>query len=75
MSFRLSASVCLAASNPMGALVGGYSLRCGSIAEQHGGTCSHFIGAIVLEQVPTHAGAMDIRLVIDGQQRLTTSNT
>lgn len=35
-------------------------------------TRSHFIGAIVLEQVPTHAGAMDIRLVIDGQQRLTT---
>lgn len=35
-------------------------------------TRQHFIGAIVLEQVPTHAGAMDIRLVIDGQQRLTT---
>ena len=31
-------------------------------------TRSHFIGAIVLEQVPTHAGAMDIRLVIDGSK-------
>lgn len=33
---------------------------------------SHFIGAIVLEYVPQHAGALEIRLVIDGQQRLTT---
>lgn len=35
-------------------------------------TRSHFIGAIVLEYVPQHAGALEIRLVIDGQQRLTT---
>ncbi|MCA9231776.1 MAG: DUF262 domain-containing protein [Caldilineales bacterium] len=33
---------------------------------------SHFIGAIVLEYVPQHAGALEVRLVIDGQQRLTT---
>lgn len=32
----------------------------------------HFLGAIVLEYVPQHTGAMQIRLVIDGQQRLTT---
>lgn len=35
-------------------------------------TRSHFIGAIVLEYVHQAVGTMDIRLVIDGQQRLTT---
>ena len=38
----------------------------------HAETRAHFIGAIVLEYVPQPAGAMEIRLVIDGQQRLTT---
>lgn len=33
----------------------------------------HFLGAIVLEQVPTGTGEIQKRLVIDGQQRLTTS--
>jgi hypothetical protein len=33
----------------------------------------HFLGAIVLEQVPTGAGEVEQRLVIDGQQRLTTA--
>jgi hypothetical protein len=33
----------------------------------------HFLGAIVLEQVKTGAGEVDQRLVIDGQQRLTTA--
>jgi len=33
---------------------------------------THFIGAIVLEYAPQPPGAMEIRLVIDGQQRLTT---
>lgn len=32
----------------------------------------HFIGAIVLEQVPNTAGSIESRLVIDGQQRFTT---
>ena len=32
----------------------------------------HFIGAIVLEQLPTTAGRMPQHQVIDGQQRLTT---
>ncbi len=32
----------------------------------------HFMGAVVLEQIPFAAGALDIRLIIDGQQRLTT---
>lgn len=32
----------------------------------------HFMGAVVLEQIPFPAGALDIRLIIDGQQRLTT---
>ena len=32
----------------------------------------HFMGAIVLEQVPHPAGSIETRLVIDGQQRFTT---
>jgi len=33
----------------------------------------HFLGAIVLEQVATKTGEIQKRLVIDGQQRLTTA--
>lgn len=32
----------------------------------------HFLGAIVLDRVATAAGSIDMRSVIDGQQRLTT---
>lgn len=32
----------------------------------------HFLGAIVLEQEQTQVGEIDVRTVIDGQQRLTT---
>jgi hypothetical protein len=32
----------------------------------------HFLGAIVLDQLPSAAGGIDLRSVIDGQQRLTT---
>lgn len=32
----------------------------------------HFLGAIVLDALPTSAGSLDARTVIDGQQRLTT---
>src|SRR5438034_5294580 len=32
----------------------------------------HFLGPIVLDQQPVEAGGVDPRLVIDGQQRLTT---
>jgi hypothetical protein len=32
----------------------------------------HFLGAIVLEQSPTATGDLETRLVVDGQQRLTT---
>ena len=32
----------------------------------------HFLGAIVLDQMPAPAGGLDLRSVIDGQQRLTT---
>lgn len=32
----------------------------------------HFLGAIVLDQLPSSAGGIDLRAVIDGQQRLTT---
>ena len=34
---------------------------------------SHFLGAVVLQQQPSPAGApLDLRIVVDGQQRLTT---
>jgi hypothetical protein len=35
-------------------------------------TRAHFLGAIVLEQQPKQTGCLETRLVIDGQQRLTT---
>lgn len=35
-------------------------------------TRPHFLGAIVLDQVPKPTGHVEVRLVIDGQQRLTT---
>lgn len=35
-------------------------------------TPSHFLGAVVLEQVPTGAGMIERRNIIDGQQRLLT---
>jgi len=49
-------------------------------AEAHGEPASkadkrvtpHFLGAVVLEQLPSSAGGLDLRSVIDGQQRLTT---
>lgn len=36
------------------------------------GVTPHFLGAVVLEQLPSSAGGLDLRAVIDGQQRLTT---
>jgi hypothetical protein len=32
----------------------------------------HFLGAVVLDQLPSSAGGLDLRAVVDGQQRLTT---
>lgn len=32
----------------------------------------HFLGAIVVDQLPTSAGSLEARSIIDGQQRLTT---
>src|SRR5439155_7277388 len=32
----------------------------------------HFVGAMVLDQLPSPAGGIDLRAVIDGQQRVTT---
>ncbi len=32
----------------------------------------HFLGAVVIEQSPTRTGDVETRLVVDGQQRLTT---
>lgn len=36
------------------------------------GNRTHFIGAIVVEQLPGSTGSIDTRQIIDGQQRLTT---
>src|SRR3954462_12434111 len=33
---------------------------------------SHFLGAVVLDQLKTRTGDIDARQVIDGQQRMTT---
>ncbi len=46
-----------------------------AVAEHHlvgESTRGHFLGAVVLEQDQTHPGEISRRLVIDGQQRLTT---
>ena len=39
---------------------------------RHRDTAQHFIGAVVFEQLPTTAGTMPRRQIIDGQQRMTT---
>lgn len=39
---------------------------------EQGGTRPHFLGAIVLDQVPQPTGQVETRLIVDGQQRLTT---
>lgn len=36
------------------------------------GAAPHFLGAIVIEDRPVMTGDVDTRLVVDGQQRLTT---
>ena len=45
-----------------------------ALAERYmrGDTRSNFMGAVVLEQLNTNTGTIDLRQVIDGQQRLTT---
>lgn len=43
-----------------------------SIAKAERTIAPHFLGAVVCDQLPTPAGALDMRAVIDGQQRLTT---
>lgn len=43
-----------------------------SIASAEKAVSPHFLGAIVCEQLPSPAGGLGLRAVIDGQQRLTT---
>jgi hypothetical protein len=38
----------------------------------HGDVVPHFLGAVVLEQQRSSTGSLEVRQVIDGQQRLTT---
>ncbi|MHB0789649.1 GmrSD restriction endonuclease domain-containing protein [Bradyrhizobium sp. 5.13L] len=42
------------------------------IAEPNGKHQPHFLGAVVLQQMPNQSGLMQQRTIIDGQQRLTT---
>lgn len=42
------------------------------VISKHNPTASHFLGAIVIQQVPGALGALPMWNVIDGQQRLTT---
>jgi hypothetical protein len=42
------------------------------IAKAEKTVAPHFLGAIVLDLLPSSAGSLDMRAVIDGQQRLTT---
>ena len=43
-----------------------------TIAKAEKAVAPHFLGAIVLDLLPSSAGSLDMRAVIDGQQRLTT---
>src|SRR3954453_12685179 len=43
-----------------------------SVSTAERSVAPHFLGAIVLDQLPSAAGGIDLRAVIDGQQRLTT---
>ena len=43
-----------------------------SAAEADRDVSPHFLGAVVLDQLPSPAGGIDMRAVIDGQQRITT---
>lgn len=42
------------------------------LREQHIAQTPHFLGAVVLQQLPTQTSDLQQRTVIDGQQRLTT---
>lgn len=42
------------------------------VIEDHDPDATHFLGAIVIQQVPTRLGALPTWNVIDGQQRMTT---
>ena len=55
----------------MGALVGDVEELAQSIMEG-GGTEPHFMGAVVFQQKQFAAGTIERRIVVDGQQRLTT---
>lgn len=40
--------------------------------QRNGDPTPHFLGAVVLQQRPSRTGSLELREVIDGQQRLTT---
>lgn len=43
-----------------------------NLAKAEKAVAPHFLGAVVCDQMPSPAGGLDLRAVIDGQQRLTT---
>jgi hypothetical protein len=43
-----------------------------NLANAEKAVAPHFLGAVVCDQMPSPAGGLDLRAVIDGQQRLTT---
>lgn len=43
-----------------------------STAKAESAVAPHFLGAVVCDQLPSPVGGLDLRAVIDGQQRLTT---
>ena len=59
------------AGGTVGALVDDVAGLAQSIAED-GRTEPHFMGAVVLQQLPFPSGTIERRIVVDGQQRLTT---
>ena len=44
----------------------------GSVLEDGGDAKPHFMGAVVLQQAANPTGTLPRRIVVDGQQRLTT---
>lgn len=42
------------------------------VIDHHNANATHFLGAIVIQQVPSALGSLPVWNVIDGQQRLTT---
>lgn len=47
-------------------------MQCKTLSDHTPVENPHFLGAVVLQQMPNQSGLMQQRIIIDGQQRLTT---